>query len=86
MDVSVTKMITWKVGRQLILVGLVTAQTLLILQLRLRVIKAETCNVVFKRYLESNYGLKVSLDRLYEDGKKWTTDSRYNGNALPHSH
>ncbi len=68
---------TWKVGRQLILVGLVTAQTLLILQLRYRLIKAETCNVVFVRYLREIHGLRVNLDSIYKDGKKWVRDPHY---------
>lgn len=74
---------TWKVGRQLILVGLVTAQTLMILQLRLRVIKAETCNVVFVRYLREVYGLNIHLDNLYRDGRKWVSDPRY---SVSHTH
>lgn len=68
---------TWKVGRQLILVGLVTAQTLLILQLRYRVIKAETCNIVFVRYLREVHGINVKLDLIYRDGQKWVNDPRY---------
>ncbi len=68
---------TWKIARQIILVGLVTAETLLMLQISMRVRKAEVCNVVFKRYLESNYGLKINLDHLYRDGVKWVSDPRY---------
>lgn len=68
---------TWKVGRQLILLGLVVTQTAFLLALAARVEKAETCNVVMKRYLEWNYGIKVNLDRLYEDGKKWVRNPRY---------
>lgn len=68
---------TWKIGRQLILVGLVTAQTLLILQLRFRVIRAETCNVVFVRYLRDAHGININLDLIYQDGQKWISDQRY---------
>ena len=75
---------TWKVGRQLILVGLVVGQTLMILQLRFRVIKAETCNVVFTRYLRDNHGINVNLDLIYRDGRKWVSDPRYSDS--PHEH
>lgn len=77
---------TWKVGRQLILVGLVMAQTLLILQLRLRIIKAETCNVVFVRYLREVHGINVNLDLIFRDGERWVSDPHYREQPASHVH
>lgn len=68
---------TWKISRQIILMGLVTIQTLAILQLRFRLIKAETCNVVMVRYLREVRGININLDLLYRDGKKWIQNPRY---------
>lgn len=85
--VSVIEMIfNWKVVRQLILLKLVVTQTLLLLALGYRIRKAETCNVVFVRYLREARGINVSLDRIYEDGKKWVSDPRYASDAPHHQH
>lgn len=69
---------TYKIVRQLILLGVVTAQTLLLLQLAARVEKAETCNAVFVRWMVYSRGVTINLDCLYQDGKKWIREERYN--------
>ena len=39
--------------------------------------KARVCNKVFVKYL-SLYGINVDLNKMYEDGKTWVDDPRYN--------
>ena len=39
--------------------------------------KATVCNKVFVAWFKHNLGINVNLDKLYEDGKKWVDDSRY---------
>lgn len=67
----------YRIVRQVVLLGLVAGQTLLIIQLAARTEKAETCNVVFKRYLANVHGINVDLNLIYQDGKKWVNEDRY---------
>ena len=76
---------SYKIVRQIILAGLVTTQTLLILQLAARTHKAEVCNAVFIRYWYNRNGTVINLDALYRDGKKWVYDKRYNEEHV-HAH
>ena len=61
----------YKLMRQLMLLGLVTLQTLIILNLHYRVRKAETCNVVFVTYFRDVYGITINLDKMYENARLW---------------
>jgi len=62
---------TYLLVKQLILLGLVTFQVLFIFQLRYELYKAQVCNRVFQVYLQTNYGIDIDLDKLYQDGIKW---------------
>ena len=57
--------------KQLILLGLVTIETLFMLNMRYKLMKSEVCNRVFQIYLQENYGISVNLDVLYRSAIKW---------------
>lgn len=39
--------------------------------------RARVCNKGFQLYLYYNHGIKINLDRYYEDAVKWVDDPQY---------